>query len=202
MRTPCSRRSFIKKAIIAGPVVSGVGTFAGPSEGAAQEPEDTLKPDAASQQPEADAKRRGASAQQREATQQASGIGALDHVAIPIQRVEKMVEFYRALGFTVSEVGQGISVHFGDQKINFHVPARWQNERFTLRAAEAIPPCGDFCWVWEGTQEALRTVLQAADAEIEAEGERRGGRDGGSAIGQSVYVRDPDGNLLEFISYP
>ena len=164
-----------------------MGTFAGPSEGAAQEPEDTLKPDAASQQPEA--------------TQQASGIGALDHVAIPIQRVEQMVEFYRALGFRVSEVGQGISVHFGHQKINFHVPARWQNENFTLRAAEAIPPCGDFCWVWEGTSEALRSVLQAAEAEIVAEGERRGGRDGGSAIGESVYVRDPDGNLLEFISY-
>ena len=45
------------------------------------------------------------------------------------------------------------------------------------------------------------TCLEFA-LEIEAEGERRGGRDGGSAIGQSVYIRDPDGNLLEFISYP
>ena len=40
-----------------------------------------------------------------------------------------------------------------------------------------------------------------ADAEIEAEGEREGGRDGGNAVGQSVYTRDPDGNLLEFIRY-
>ena len=183
MRTPCSRRSFIKKAIIAGPIVSGAGTLAGASGGAAQPTGEAAPPTTA-------------------AAQQAGGIGALDHVAIPIQRVEQMVEFYRALGFTVSEVGQGISVHFGDQKINFHVPARWQNERFTLRAAEAIPPCGDFCWVWEGMREALRAVVQAAGAEIEAEGERRGGRDGGSAIGQSVYIRDPDGNLLEFISYP
>ncbi|MCH7530850.1 MAG: hypothetical protein IIB36_03700 [Gemmatimonadetes bacterium] len=175
MRSSCSRRDFIKKAIIAGPVVSGASTFASPSDGVAQ-PAHAV-------------------------TQQAARIGALDHVAIPIQRVEQMVEFYRALGFRVSEVGQGISVHFGHQKINFHVPARWQNENFTLRAAEAIPPCGDFCWVWEGTSEALRSVLQAAEAEIVAEGERRGGRDGGSAIGESVYVRDPDGNLLEFISY-
>ena len=112
-----------------------------------------------------------------------------------------MVEFYRALGFGVSENGQQISVHFGDQKINFHVPSRWQNERFTLRASEATPPCGDFCWVWEGSPDALRVALHRAEAEIVAEGERRGGRDGGSATGQSVYVRDPDGNLLEFISY-
>ncbi len=179
MREPCSRRAFIKKAIIAGPVVSGASTFAVPSEGSAQLPHQSWA-----------------------APLQASGIGALDHVAIPIQKVEQMVEFYRALGFTVSEVGQGISVHFGDQKINFHVPSRWQNERFTLRAPQAIPPCGDFCWVWEGTEGALRTVLRAVDAEIVAEGERSGGRDGGSAVGQSIYIRDPDGNLLEFITYP
>ena len=40
-------------------------------------------------------------------------------------------------------------------------------------------------------------------AEIE-EGpvERRGGRGGGRDLGTSVYTRDPDGNLLEFITYP
>ena len=62
-------------------------------------------------------------------------------------------------------------------------------------------PCGDFCWVWEGTREALVAVLDRAHAEIEAEGERDGGRDGGNARGQSIYVRDPDGNLLEFVRY-
>ena len=56
--------------------------------------------------------------------------------------------------------------------------------------------------MWEGTRAALAEMLERADAEIVAEGERTGGRDGGDAVGQSVYTRDPDGNLLEFISYP
>ncbi len=132
---------------------------------------------------------------------QAPGIGALDHVAIPIQNVEEMVSFYRALGFIVRESGRIVSVHFGDQKINFHLPSLWQSGTFTLRAAAAQPPCGDFCWVWEGSRAALAEMLARADAEIVVEGERAGGRDGGNAVGQSVYTRDPDGNLLEFIRY-
>ena len=128
-------------------------------------------------------------------------VRALDHVAIPIQNVEEMVSFYRALGFFVRDSGQVVSVHFGDQKINFHLPSLWQSGTFTLRARAAQPPCGDFCWVWEGTGESLAETLRRADAEIVAQGERLGGRDGGNAIGQSVYARDPDGNLLEFIRY-
>ena len=132
---------------------------------------------------------------------QAPGIVALDHVAIPIQNVEEMVPFYRALGFLVREGERIVSVHFGDQKINFHLPSLWRSGTFTLRAAAAQPPCGDFCWVWEGTRAALAEMLARADAEIVAEGQRTGGRDGGNASGQSVYTRDPDGNLLEFIRY-
>ena len=133
---------------------------------------------------------------------QTSGISAFDHVSLPMQNVEEMVSFYRALGLVVREGGQIISVHFGDQKINFHRPSLWQSETFTLRAPAAEPPCGDFCWVWEGTRESLVELLDRADAEIVAEGERVGGRDRGTASGQSVYSRDPDGNLLELIRYP
>jgi catechol 2,3-dioxygenase-like lactoylglutathione lyase family enzyme len=132
---------------------------------------------------------------------QTPGIGPLDHVAIPIQNVEAMIAFYRALGFGVREGGQIVSIHFADQKINFHRPALWQSRTFTLRASAARPPCGDFCWVWEGTRDSLLEALARAGAEIEVEGERTGGRDGGDAVGQSTYTRDPDGNLLEFIRY-
>jgi catechol 2,3-dioxygenase-like lactoylglutathione lyase family enzyme len=132
---------------------------------------------------------------------QASGVTSLDHVAIPISDVEGMVAFYRALCFGVREAGQIISIHFGDQKINFHRPTLWGSETFTLKAAAARPPCGDFCWVWQGSAGALSEMLAAAGAEIVAEGQRTGGRDGGDATGQSVYTRDPDGNLLEFIRY-
>ena len=66
----------------------------------------------------------------------------------------------------------------------------------------AKPPCGDFCWVWEGSPESLKAMLDRAEAKIiEGPGPRDGGRKGGTVTGQSVYVRDPDGNLLEFMIY-
>lgn len=129
-------------------------------------------------------------------------IRSFDHVAAPMQNTEAMVSFYRALGLHVIEGAQVCSVHFGDQKINFHRPRLWQRETFTLRAPAAMPPCGDFCFVWEGTADALTAVLDRAGAEvIEGPVSRRGGRDGGQASGTSRYVRDPDDNLLEFIIY-
>jgi len=132
---------------------------------------------------------------------QATGVTALDHVAVPMSNPDEMIAFYRALGFTVRDGAQIVSIHFGDQKINFHRPALWQRESFTLKAPGARPPCGDFCWVWSGSEDALRGRLQQVGAEVVAEGQRDGGRNGGDAVGQSVYVRDPDGNLLEFIRY-
>ncbi len=132
---------------------------------------------------------------------QASPLGRLDHVAVPMRDTDAMVAFYRGLGFTVREGGQIVSVHFADQKINFHRPELWNGGSFDLRAPAAEPPCGDFCWVWEGTAEQLAESLRVVGAEVVAEGRRQGGRDGGDAMGDSVYIRDPDGNLLEFIRY-
>ena len=69
----------------------------------------------------------------------------------------------------------------------------------TNRAPAAVPPCGDFCFVWEGTAEALKVTLDRAAAKIElGPVPRQGGR---RKTGSSVYVRDPDGNLLEFMIY-
>lgn len=126
-------------------------------------------------------------------------VRGFDHVSLPMQRTEEMVAFYRALGLHVAERPGVVSVYVGDQMINLHRPEAWQDARFTLRAPAATPPCGDLCFVWDGSPETLRARLDHAGAEIE-EGpvERDGGR---RATGTSVYVRDPDGNLLEFMIY-
>jgi catechol 2,3-dioxygenase-like lactoylglutathione lyase family enzyme len=115
-----------------------------------------------------------------------------------MEHTEAMIGFYRSLGFLVAENPHLVQVYIGDQMINFHRPGLWQRD-FSLRAAAATPPCGDFCLVWGGSEESLRALLDRAEVEIE-EGPvaREGGR---QAAGSSVYVRDPDGNLLEFMTY-
>jgi catechol 2,3-dioxygenase-like lactoylglutathione lyase family enzyme len=125
-----------------------------------------------------------------------------DHVAVPMRHTDEMLSFYRGLGFHVNESPRICSVHFGDSKINFHRPALWESGDFTLRAPEAVPPCGDFCFVWGGTDDELERRLQQVGASvIEGPAPRQGGRSGGTDTGTSRYIRDPDGNLLEFIIY-
>jgi len=113
---------------------------------------------------------------------------------------DAMVAFYRSLGLKVAEHPHVVSVYAGDQMINLHRPGTWQREDFTLRAPAAKPPCGDLCFVWDGSTESLRALLDEADATIiEGPVAREGGR---RRAASSVYVRDPDGNLLEFMIYP
>jgi catechol 2,3-dioxygenase-like lactoylglutathione lyase family enzyme len=132
--------------------------------------------------------------------QQATGIRGFDHVALPMEHIDEMLAFYRGLGLQVTENANACSVYVGNQMINFHRPAHWQDKAFTLRAPAAKPPCGDLCFVWEGTAESLKVMLVRAGAKVvEGPVERQGGR---KIAGTSTYVRDPDGNLLEFMIYP
>ncbi|HKB11760.1 MAG TPA: VOC family protein [Vicinamibacterales bacterium] len=132
--------------------------------------------------------------------QPAGRLAGFDHVALPMQNSDAMIAFYRALGFEMTEGATAVSVYVGFQMINFHRPTLWQNASFTLRAPAAKPPCGDLCFVWDGSAESLKTMLDRAGAKIElGPAPRPGGR---RKTGSSVYVRDPDGNLLEFMIYP
>jgi catechol 2,3-dioxygenase-like lactoylglutathione lyase family enzyme len=141
----------------------------------------------------------GAAADGLMLAQQTGSIKGFDHVALPMQNTEAMLAFYRGLGLQVSENANACSVYIGTQMINFHRPALWQSKTFTLRAPAARPPCGDLCFVWDGTAESVKAMLDQAGAKI-VEGPV--GRQGGQKkAASSVYVRDPDGNLLEFMIY-
>ena len=74
----------------------------------------------------------------------------------------------------------------------------WQKPDFTLRGPSSLPGCGDLCFVWEGGSDALSRLLADAGAPIVAGPVELHGARG---RGTSVYVRDPDENLLEFIVY-
>jgi len=132
-------------------------------------------------------------------------IAGFDHVALPTERAEEMIAFYGRLGFVVPDVEVWreseqlfFSAHFGSQKINFHATRLWQNPAFGLRGLSARPGCGDLCFVWEGGSEALRELLEGAGVAVVAGPVALQGARG---KGTSVYVRDPDANLLEFIVY-
>ncbi len=130
--------------------------------------------------------------------EQAGAVVGFDHVALPMQDAGLMVAFYRALGLEVKENEHLVQVYIGNQMINFHRPEVWKKE-FSLRAPAARPPCGDLCFVWEGPADALKQLLDGAGAQVE---EGPVGREGGrQAAASSVYTRDPDGNLLEFLRY-
>lgn len=129
----------------------------------------------------------------------------LDHVAFPVNDIDAMLAFYRSIGFTVDDAHAPIvyAVCCGDMKINLHAPRLWQSPRFSLRGPAARPGCGDLCLVWDGPGADLASMLEAAGVEvIEGPVERVGGRNVGTDTGISRYIRDPEGNLLEFIVYP
>jgi catechol 2,3-dioxygenase-like lactoylglutathione lyase family enzyme len=121
-----------------------------------------------------------------------------DHIALPMQNTEAMIAFYRSLDLEVKESQYLVQVYVGDQMLNFHRPELWQRG-FSLRARAATPPCGDICFVWDGHASTLKGLLDRAGIRVE-EGpvHREGGR---QSAASSIYVRDPDGNLVEFMSY-
>ena len=127
-------------------------------------------------------------------------VTAIDHVAVPIRNVAAMRAFYETFGFgwDATSAPHLYAVTLAKQKINFHDPSLWQNPKFTLRGPTATPGCGDFCFSWNGKLEELQQLLHELNLTV-IEGPVE--RVGGAAVGTSVYVRDPDGNLVEFILY-
>jgi catechol 2,3-dioxygenase-like lactoylglutathione lyase family enzyme len=132
-------------------------------------------------------------------------VTGIDHVALPTADAERLLAFYKALGFACPDEDDWragrrpvFSIACGDHKVNVH-PEGFVSP---LRAPTATPGCGDLCFVWEGGLDALLATLDAAGATVE-EGpvDRTGGRGGGSQRGVSVYVRDPDRNLVELLCY-
>jgi catechol 2,3-dioxygenase-like lactoylglutathione lyase family enzyme len=137
-------------------------------------------------------------------------VEGFDHIAMPTADVERLIGFYKRLGFEIvgEERWRGgeapfVAIRVDEHvKVNVHAPELWQNERFTLRGPAALPGSADLCFYYAGTIEECQAELAAAGVEvIVGPVSRQGGADGGQREGTSVYARDPDGNLLEWMTY-
>jgi catechol 2,3-dioxygenase-like lactoylglutathione lyase family enzyme len=138
-------------------------------------------------------------------------IKGIDHIALPTADAERLLSFYEAHGFSTAQVDDWragttsiFSIVCGDQKINVHPEAmvqRRSNPAY-LRGNTAEPGYADVCVVWDGGLAPLLELLSINGTSVLAGPVRRvGGRACGTSQGVSIYVRDPDDNLLEFISY-
>lgn len=122
-------------------------------------------------------------------------IKRLDHFVLTTARLDECLHFYAdVLGMRVSHENGRYALFFGRQKINIHTrPAEF------LPAA-ACPQSGalDLCFVVDGPIEEARRMLRARGIVPETEIVKRRG-----ALGdmRSIYLRDPDGNLVELCSY-
>ena len=121
----------------------------------------------------------------------------LDHVVIAVSDWERSNDFYvRVLGAELLELDRGrYAYRFGQQQLNVHGPGSTPSPR----AVDPVRPGNsDLCFVWEGTAEEAAAHLRSCEVEVEV---GPAGRTGARGAGTSVYFRDPDGSLLEFISY-
>jgi catechol 2,3-dioxygenase-like lactoylglutathione lyase family enzyme len=84
---------------------------------------------------------------------------------------------------------------FGDWQLNVHGP----NFAGLKARKPVVPGNSDLCFVWPGPIEEAVEHLRRSGVELEA-GPLEGDS-GAAGKGRHVYFRDPDGSLLEFVSY-
>lgn len=122
-------------------------------------------------------------------------IRSLDHLVLTVGDIEATVRFYEGLGMRREDFGDGrVALRFGDQKLNLHSAGA----EIAPHAAQPTPGSADLCFLMDGTLEAFAESLSRADVPIELGPVPR---TGAVAPLSSLYVRDPDGNLVE-LSWP
>ncbi len=119
-------------------------------------------------------------------------IRSLDHIVLTCADPDATVAFYERVGMEREEFGAGrLALRFGDQKLNLH----WAGAEFQPHAAMPAPGSADLCLLVDGPIAAVVEHLALVGIPVEEGPVERTG-----AVGPllSVYVRDPDGNLVEF----
>ncbi len=127
-------------------------------------------------------------------------IAALDHLVLTVRDIERTIGFYMGiLGMTAetfypADGSERVALKFGSQKINLH-PA---GAEFAPNAATATPGSADLCFIAAGSLTDWLAHLEKLGVKVLAGPVERTGARG---MINSIYLRDPDGNLIEIAEY-
>lgn len=119
-------------------------------------------------------------------------INGLDHLVLTVKDVDTTISFYsKGLGMGVTHFGNGRkALSFGKQKINLHQ----RGKEFEPKAQQPTPGSADLCFLTSVPLIEVMSHLAACGVPI-LEGPVQ--RTGATGPILSVYVRDPDMNLIE-----
>ena len=122
-------------------------------------------------------------------------IDHIDHLVLTVADIDTTVAFYTsALGMESVTFDSRNALRFGEQKINLHQAG---NE-FEPKAAHPTPGSADLCFITKSSLEDVMSHLRSTGYAIELGPVERTG-----AVGRmrSIYLRDPDLNLIEISNY-
>lgn len=126
-------------------------------------------------------------------------IDRVDHIVLTTRDLDACVRFYtEVLGMELvrfrTPTEERLALSFGAQKINLH---EWGRE-FMPRAHVAVPGSLDLCFI---ASVSLEEVIRKLEAHVIPILEGPVAKTGARGRIRSVYVRDPDLNLVEISVY-
>ena len=123
-------------------------------------------------------------------------VASLDHLVLTVQDIPRAIKFYvEVLGMQEVTFGDNRkALAYGQQKINLHK----FGEEFEPKAASPLPGSADLCFVIDDPLEEFIGHLNENNIEI-LQGPVA--RTGALGVIKSIYIRDPDKNLIELSTY-
>jgi catechol 2,3-dioxygenase-like lactoylglutathione lyase family enzyme len=120
----------------------------------------------------------------------------LDHIVLTVESISVTIAFYeRILCLRSEELGGRWSLHFATGKLNLHQA----NHTFDPKAAHPTPGSADLCFITDTKPDDTLKHLHDQSIHIEEGPVERNGTLGTMT---SIYIRDPDANLIEIAHYP